>query len=89
MSYCERELTQDERHLAGILRETIADNFERLHAAQSVCHVAENLRDLANSTVANVPVIREDVWNSLHFPRYRFFDAAMPNQGWAQFAESR
>jgi hypothetical protein len=64
---------------------------------QQICEVAEGLRDRANEATVNASLvapnvheqhegIREAVWKSLHFPRYRFFDAAMPFEAWAQFA---
>lgn len=82
MAYCERILTREEITLAQEIRDEV-DRTKRLYLVQRVCEVAEDLRDKANEASG----FDRKVWDSLHFPRYRFFDVALPNEGWAQFAE--
>ena len=88
--YKERDLTREERYLAGTIRDVVP-RAERLHICQQIAHVAENLRDQAHAANReNIPwEERKKIWDALHFPRYKFFDAALPSEGWYQFSESR
>lgn len=103
MTYTERQLTREEHALAMAIRDTVP-RADRLEVCQAVCRVAEDQRDRANAKIFEAradkmpwrntddevtDAIRREVWDALHFPRYRFFDVAIPFEGWAQFAVSR
>lgn len=92
--YRERELTPDETRLANAIRYTVPRDV-RLEMCQRVCQVIEDLRDRACGAVLrdafDTPeqyrAARKDIWDALHFPRYRFFAVALPEGVWEQFAE--
>jgi hypothetical protein len=90
MAYKESELTCEEILLARDIRDMVPRR-ERLQVVQSVALVIEGYREKANEAATRCEVSEDtqlQIWQSLHFPRYRFFDVALPNEGWAQFAES-
>ena len=97
MAYKERELSRAEIRLASMIREHVPRS-DRLEIVQQIAHVAEDLRDRVNEALYAAPLIapmvqnqaeeiRKRAWDSLHFPRYRFFDAAIPDAGWGVFTE--
>lgn len=90
MEYHERKLTREERYLAGMIRDLVPER-ERLPLVQKICTQAEELREMANTAAIEAGVSEEQrtaIWQAMHFPRYRFFDAAMPWGFWLQFADS-
>lgn len=90
MAYKERALTREEYLFAMYVRDFVPRKI-RLEFCQRVADVAEDMRERATATIEEAPQqheeIRKRVWDTLAFPRYRFFDVAIPNEGWAQFAE--
>ena len=90
--YKERELSSEEYWAAMALRAVPAE--KRLQAAQEFAQVAEDLRERANRALVNCETgcneeQRKAVWDALQFPRYRFFDVALPAGDWLKFAEDK
>ena len=90
--YKERNLSPEEYWAAMALRAVPAE--KRLAAAQAFCHAVEDLRERAHRALDNCETgsdkyQRKAVWEALQFPRYRFFDVALPNGDWEKFAENR
>lgn len=82
--YNERELTRNERDLAYKIRNSFDDHFVRLQVASEVAGIAEDTRDRA---WAYLDGHSQQAWDSMHFPRYKFFAEAVDPM-WDQFSRS-
>lgn len=90
MAYHERALTVEESRLAQAIRDCVPRRL-RLDICQRVCTMMDDQRERVDEAfIAGERGydVRKRIWKRGHFPRYRFFDVALPGEAWGKFADS-